>query len=154
MKSRMSLKSKRNLRYLDVKEDINSYCILDEDSDLDDAQLSCFGYNDNINENSANNNQITLSNFNSEYIELPKNLTLTKEPNEDRSNNNNLRYFIKSKSSGLSGGAIAGIIIALVVAVAIVVALIFYFRKKERTPYLNDVQVQDSMKNLKLNDKI
>ena len=154
MKSRMSLKSKRNLRYLDVEEDINSYCILDEDSDLDDAQLSCFGYNDNINENSANNNQITLSNFNSEYIELPKNLTLTKEPNEDRSNNNNLRYFIKSKSSGLSGGAIAGIIIALVVAVAIVVALIFYFRKKERTPYLNDVQVQDSMKNLKLNDKI
>ena len=154
MKSRMSLKSKRNLRYLDVKEDINSYCILDEDSDLDDAQLSCFGYNDNINENSANNNQITLSNFNSEYIELPKNLILTKEPNEDRSNNNNLRYFIKSKSSGLSGGAIAGIIIALVVAVAIVVALIFYFRKKERTPYLNDVQVQDSMKNLKVNDKI
>ena len=154
MKSRMSLKSKRNLRYLDVEEDINSYCILDEDSDLDDAQLSCFGYNDNINENSANNNQITLSNFNSEYIELPKNLTLTKEPNEDRSNNNNLRYFIKSKSSGLSGGAIAGIIIALVVAVAIVVALIFYFRKKERTPYLNDVQVQDSMKNLKVNDKL
>ena len=161
MKLRMKLKSKGNLRNLDVEEDTGSYCLIDDDSDLDNAQLSCYGNNDNIDENTEKNNEITLSNFTSDYIELPENLSITNstegnEPNSNNNGNNASRYFMKSKSSGLSGGAIAGIVIACVAVFAIVISLMLYFRKKSNVPNPNQTtnEVTDSVNHLKISDKI
>ena len=158
MKSKMKLKSKGNLRNLDVEEDTGSYCLIDDESNSDNVQLSCYGNNDNIDENTE---KITLSNFTSDYIELPENLSITNstEGNESNSNNNGnnaSRYFMKSKSSGLSGGAIAGIVIACVAVFAIVISLILYFRKKSNVPNPNQTtnEVTDSVNHLKTSDKI
>ena len=158
MKLRMKLKSKGNLRNLDVEEDTGSYCLIDDESNSDNVQLSCYGNNDNIDENTE---KITLSNFTSDYIELPENLSVTNstegnEPNSNNNGNNANRYFMKSKSSGLSGGAIAGIVIACVAVLAIVISLMLYFRKKSNVPNPNQTtnEVTDSVNHLKISDKI
>ena len=156
MKLRMKLKSKGNLRNLDVEEDTGSYCLIDDESNSDNVQLSCYGNNDNIDENTE---KITLSNFTSDYIELPENLSVANSTkgNEPSSNNNNgNRYFMRSNSSGLSGGAIAGIVIACVAVLAIVISLMLYFRKKSNVPNPNQTtnEVTDSVNHLKISDKI
>ena len=156
MKLRMKLKSKGNLRNLDVEEDTGSYCLIDDESNSDNVQLSCYGNNDNIDENTE---KITLSNFTSDYIELPENLSVANSTkgNEPSSNNNNgNRYFMRSNSSGLSGGAIAVIAIACVAVLAIVISLILYFRKKSNVPNPNQTtnEVTDSVNHLKISDKI
>ena len=156
MKLRMKLKSKGNLRNLDVEEDTGSYCLIDDESNSDNVQLSCYGNNDNIDENTE---KITLSNFTSDYIELPEDLSVTNSTkgNEPSSNNNNgNRYFMRSNSSGLSGGAIAGIAIACVAVLAIVISLMLYFRKKSNVPNPNQTtnEVTDSVNHLKISDKI
>ena len=159
MKLRMKLKSKGNLRNLDVEEDTGSYCLIDDESNSDNVQLSCYGNNDNIDENTE---KITLSNFTSDYIELPENLSVANSTkgNEPSSNNNNgnnaNRYFMKSNSSGLSGGAIAGIVITCVAVLAIVISLMLYFRKKSNVPNPNQAtnEVTDSVNHLKISDKI
>ena len=156
MKLRMKLKSKGNLRNLDVEEDTGSYCLIDDESNSDNVQLSCYGNNDNIDENTE---KITLSNFTSDYIELPEDLSVTNSTkgNEPSSNNNNgNRYFMRSNSSGLSGGAIAGIVITCVAVLAIVISLMLYFRKKSNVPNPNQTtnEVTDSVNHLKISDKI
>ena len=158
MKLKMKLKSKGNLRNLDVEEDTGSYCLIDDESNSDNVQLSCYGNNDNIDENTE---KITLSNFTSDYIELPENLSINNstegnEPNSNNNGNNANRYFMKSKSSGLSGGAIAGIVIACVAVFAIVISLMLYFRKKSNVPNPNQTtnEVTDSVNHLKISDKI
>ena len=158
MKSKMKLKSKGNLRNLDVEEDTGSYCLIDDESNSDNVQLSCYGNNDNIDENTE---KITLSNFTSDYIELPENLSITNstegnEPNSNNNGNNANRYFMRSNSSGLSGGAIAGIVIACVAVFAIVISLMLYFRKKSNVPNPNQTtnEVTDSVNHLKISDKI
>ena len=156
MKSKMKLKSKGNLRNLEVEEDTGSYCLIDDESNSDNVQLSCYGNNDNIDENTE---KITLSNFTSDYIELPESLSINNstEGNKPSSNNNNVnRYFMRSNSSGLSGGAIAGIVIACVAVLAIVISLILYFRKKSNVPNPNQTtnEVTDSVNHLKISDKI
>ena len=156
MKLRMKLKSKGNLRNLDVEEDTGSYCLIDDESNSDNVQLSCYGNNDNIDENTE---KITLSNFTSDYIELPENLSVANSTkgNEPSSNNNNgNRYFMRSNSSGLSGGAIAGIVITCVAVLAIVISLMLYFRKKSNVPNPNQStnEVTDSVNHLKISDKI
>ena len=158
MKLKMKLKSKGNLRNLDVEEDTGSYCLIDDESNSDNVQLSCYGNNDNIDENTE---KITLSNFTSDYIELPENLSITNstegnEPNSNNNGNNANRYFMRSNSSGLSGGAIAGIVIACVAVLAIVISLMLYFRKKSNVPNPNQTtnEVTDSVNHLKISDKI
>ena len=156
MKLKMKLKSKGNLRNLEVEEDTGSYCLIDDESNSDNVQLSCYGNNDNIDENTE---KITLSNFTSDYIELPESLSINNstEGNKPSSNNNNVnRYFMRSNSSGLSGGAIAGIVIACVAVLAIVISLILYFRKKSNVPNPNQTtnEVTDSVNHLKISDKI
>ena len=158
MKLRMKLKSKGNLRNLDVEEDTGSYCLIDDESNSDNVQLSCYGNNDNIDENTE---KITLSNFTSDYIELPENLSVANstkgnEPSSNNNGNNANRYFMRSNSSGLSGGAIAGIVIACVAVLAIVISLMLYFRKKSNVPNPNQTtnEVTDSVNHLKISDKI
>ncbi len=63
---------------------------------------------------------------------------------------------MKSKSSGLSGGAIAGIVIACVAVIAITVTLILYSRKKSDAPnQSHDSNItKDSINHFRISDKI
>ncbi len=144
---KMALKSKINLRSLDTEDNVDCFCLLEDDTDRNSTRFSCFGYNDNIDKNT----EITLSNFTSEYIDdLPSNLTIKNksedpEPNnsEDKSNKDNMddyrRYFTKGSNSGLSGGAIAGIVIACIALVAIIAALIYFLRNKSMNKRMYDI---------------
>ena len=145
------------LRLLDTPEDVNTYCLLGDATDKSNVKFTCFGYNDNLDENS----QITLGNFTSEYINFNESLSLPYPPQNYQPNNEALEpndandadangkiYYSRSSDSGLSAGAIAGIIIACVAAVAIAVTVVLLLRKKKKDqkPY----EISDSVHNLQV----
>ena len=156
--AKMVLKE-NTLRFLDIEEDVNSYCLLEDKTDPSKVKFNCFGYSDSINENS----EISLSDFSSKNIKnIPKNLTLAKEPKatdepvpptDDINNYNKNAYYSRSGSSGLSGGAIAGIIIACVAVAGIATAAAVYFMKKKKSN--NSYDISDSVHKLDLpNNKV
>jgi len=156
--AKMVLKE-NTLRFLDIEEDVNSYCLLEDKTDPSKVKFNCFGYSDSINENS----EISLSDFSSKNIKnIPKNLTLAKEPKatdepvpptDDINNYNKNAYYSRSGSSGLSGGAIAGIIIACVAVAGIATAAAVYFTKKKKSN--NSYDISDSVHKLDLpNNKV
>ena len=156
--AKMVLKE-NTLRFLDIEEDVNSYCLLEDKTDPSKVKFNCFGYSDSINENS----EISLSDFSSKNIKnIPKNLTLAKEPKatdepvpptDDINNYNKNAYYSRSGSSGLSGGAIAGIIIACVAVAGIATAAAVYFMKKKKSD--NSYDISDSVHKLDLpNNKV
>ena len=133
-----------SLRFLDNEldkgEEVDTYCIPDNSSKLkDDISLNCNGYSNIINEQNKNN-KLMITNIKSDYINISENTYIYEEENRPIENNstentdnhdtNVYHYLKKSKSSGLSGGAIAGIIIGSVASVAIIVTLIICLRKK------------------------
>ena len=133
-----------SLRFLDNEldkgEEVDTYCIPDNSSKLkDDISLNCNGYSNIINEQNKNN-KLMITNIKSDYINISENTYIYEEENRPIENNstentdnhdtNVYHYLKKSKSSGLSGGAIAGIIIGSVALVAIIVTLIICLRKK------------------------
>ena len=145
------------LRLLDTPEDVNTYCLLGDATDKSNVKFTCFGYNDNLDENS----QITLSNFTSEYINFNESLSLPYPPQNYQPNNEALEpndandadangkiYYSRSSDSGLSAGAIAGIIIACVAAVAIAVTVVLLLRKKKKDQ--KSYEISDSVHNLQV----
>ena len=151
-----------SLRFLDNEldkgEEVDTYCIPDNSSKLkDDIPLDCFGYSNIINEQNKNS-KLMISNINSDYINISENTYIYEEANHPIENNStennptentdnpgiNVYHFLKkSKSSGLSGGAIAGIIIGSVASVAIIVTLIICLRKKPNKIENNSSSIVD-----------
>ena len=156
VKAKVITKS-NGLRLLDTPEDVNTYCLLGDATDKSNVKFTCFGYNDNLDENS----QITLGNFTSEYINFNESLSLPYPPQNYQPNNEGLEpndandadangkiYYSRSSDSGLSAGAIAGIIIACVAAVAIVVTVVLLLRKKKKDQ--KSYEISDSVHNLQV----
>ena len=156
VKAKVITKS-NGLRLLDTPEDVNTYCLLGDATDKSNVKFTCFGYNDNLDENS----QITLSNFTSEYINFNESLSLPYPPQNYQPNNEALEpndandadangkiYYSRSSDSGLSAGAIAGIIIACVAAVAIAVTVVLLLRKKKKDQ--KSFEISDSVHNLQV----
>ena len=156
VKAKVITKS-NGLRLLDTPEDVNTYCLLGDATDKSNVKFTCFGYNDNLDENS----QITLSNFTSEYINFNESLSLPYPPQNYQPNNEALEpndandadangkiYYSRSSDSGLSAGAIAGIIIACVAAVAIAVTVVLLLRKKKKDQ--KSYEISDSVHNLQV----
>ena len=156
VKAKVITKS-NGLRLLDTPEDVNTYCLLGDATDKSNVKFTCFGYNDNLDENS----QITLSNFTSEYINFNEGLSLPYPPQNYQPNNEALEpndandadangkiYYSRSSDSGLSAGAIAGIIIACVAAVAIAVTVVLLLRKKKKDQ--KSYEISDSVHNLQV----
>ena len=132
--------TKKNLRFLIIEEDVDTYCLLEDNSYLHDAVFTCYGYSDSIDQNS----EISLGNFTSEYIEdLPDDIT-------DKNITDKNLIFAKSKSSGINSKVIIGIVIAIVGFLAIVTIIIVKcLRKKKNNPAvynkgdsINQLQVQ------------
>ena len=156
VKAKVITKS-NGLRLLDTPEDVNTYCLLGDATDKSNVKFTCFGYNDNLDENS----QITLGNFTSEYINFNESLSLPYPPQNYQPNNEGLEpndandadangkiYYSRSSDSGLSAGAIAGIIIACVAAVAIAVTVVLLLRKKKKDQ--KSYEISDSVHNLQV----
>ena len=138
----------RNLRFLDTEEEVDTFCLLENDTDRDNALFNCSGFNDNINEKNANN-EISLGNFTSDYIQLPENLAITNGQEDTKENTNayGANFIRLSKSSGLTGGAIAGIVIACVAVLAIVMTIVICLRKNSNKPIPN---TSESINNLQI----
>jgi hypothetical protein len=154
MKVRMFIR-RGNLRFLDSEEEVDSYCV---PTDSDPEELNCFGYSDKIDENSKNN-EITIGNFTSEYVpDIPKDFSITGDPEpsdttEPYNGGTSInKFFSRSNSSGLSGGAIAGIVIACVAVIAIVSAVVIFLRKKSNVPNVNETS--ESIQNFQISNKV
>ena len=134
-----------NLRRLaDENENIESYCILNDESNDEDNTFGCFAFPDNINELEDPEG---IQNITSDYIDVPKDVPESNGGNNGGNNdgnndgnstvpddNNNyytgMNSFKSTKGRSLSGGAIAGIVIACVAVIAIIAALLIYSRGK------------------------
>ena len=142
-----------NLRRLaDENENIESYCILNDESNDEDNTFGCFAFPDNINELEDPEG---IQNITSDYIDVPKDVPESNDGNNGGNNggnndgnndgnstvpddNNNyytgMNSFKSTKGRSLSGGAIAGIVIACVAVIAIIAALLIYSRGKVVRP--------------------
>ena len=142
----------RHLRFLDSEEEVDTYCL---PTDSDPEKFNCFGYSDNLDEKSKDN-EVIIGNITSDYVpNIPSDITITSAPEAAESTDtpiNTNKYFAKSNNSGLSGGAIAGIVIACVAAVAIVATLVILLRKKSKIPNVNETS--ETIHNLNVTDKI
>ena len=123
--------TKKNSRFSTIEEDVDTYCLLEDNSYLHDAVFTCYGYSDSIDQNS----EITLGNFTSEYIEdLPDDIT-------DKNITDENLIFAKSKSSGINSKVIIGIVIAIVGFLAIVTIIIVKcLRKKKNNPAVYNIE--------------
>ncbi len=115
--------AKHNLRRLDDYEDVDSYCLLNDETNSEDNVFQCYAYPDKINEMEKPEG---IENIKSEYITVQSNST---EPDDDYFNSG-INNFKTKNGSGLSGGAIAGIVIACVAVLAIIIGIVIYVRKK------------------------
>ena len=126
----------QNLRRLvDENENIDSYCLLNDESNEEDNTFDCFAYPDNINELE---NLEGIQNITSEYINVPDGAGENNNGNSTEPDNNNynvgINNFKTKKGKPLSGGAIAGIVLACVAVLAIIIGLIIYSKSKVVQP--------------------
>ena len=104
-----------NLRNLDDSEDVDSYCLLNNETNSEDNVFQCYAYPDKLNETEIPEG---IEDIKSEYITVPQ---------DDYSGINNFKI---KKRSGLSGGAIAGIVLACVAVLATLIGVLIYARRK------------------------
>jgi hypothetical protein len=125
-----------NLRRLaDENENIDSYCLLKDETNEEDNIFDCFAYPDNINELE---NLEGIQNITSDYIYVQDGAGEYNNGNSTEPDNDNyivgINNFKTKKGESLSGGAIAAIVIACIAVLAIVIGLLIYFRSKVVPP--------------------
>ena len=136
-----------NLRRLaDENENIESYCLLDDESNDEDNIFSCFAYSDNITELEDLEG---IQNITSDYIDIN-----SAEP-DDNEYNFGINSFKIKKRNSLSGGAIAGMVLASIAVVAIIAAAFVYSKRKfVKTPNQeSSLNSFNSINVLKTNEK-
>ena len=124
----------QNLRRLvDENENIDSYCLLNDESNEEDNTFDCFAYPDNINELE---NLEGIQNITSDYINVPDGAGENNNGNSTVPDNYNvgINNFKTKKGKPLSGGAIAGIVLSCIAVLAIIIGLIIYSKSKVVQP--------------------
>ena len=135
-----NVKYKKNGTNEETEEELDSYCILKDASNKDNAQFECFAFPENIGSVSD------VNRISSNYITVPGNTT-------EENYNNGVNFYRKGKSSGrLSAGAIIGIILGcLAVLIAIILTIICVNKSRAATaavPYVSTVT--DSHNNIQV----
>ena len=99
---------------------MDSYCILEDDDDKDNAKFKCYAYTEN------------MTSYNNTDEELVSNYMVFSDSSSNSTDNGNSgAYFNRKKSSGgLSGGAIAGIIIGCLAVLIAIIATIICVNKR------------------------
>ena len=136
-----------NLRLLETDEEVDTYCVLENETNIENATFNCYGYNDNINEENANN-KITINNFTSEFVQLPENVSTTNKPENETDKAILYHRLFRNKTSKLPGGAIAAIVICCVAVLAIAIAMIIITRNK----FNKQNDIEESQNNLKISE--
>lgn len=120
-------------------EEVDSYCLLVDNSDVNDVKLKCYGYTDNITSiDSSNGNAI--DSLSSNYITISNSTDSGDVETQtiDTTPNNTVffrNYYRKGASSGLKAGAIVAIVLAcLAVLAAVIIVLALINRKKVAAP--------------------
>ena len=103
--------------------DTDSYCVVEDSSDVNNVIFNCYSYFDSI-----DGGEYELADMFSNYINIPKN------DNNSTDINRNYRYsyFKTSGKKSLSTGAIVGIILACVAAVAIIGGVVFCLKNSAK----------------------
>ena len=115
--------------------EVESFCLLEDDSDDENNKFNCFGYPENPEILNDTNPTINLE---SEYLSningtdnSDEASDETEETTEQATNQVSRNIFSrKTSEGGLSAGAIVGIILASLVAVAAVIGAIIFLNKK------------------------
>ena len=115
--------------------EVESFCLLEDDSDDENNKFNCFGYPENLEILNDTNPTINLE---SEYLSningtdnSDETSDETEETTEQTTNQVSRNIFSrKTSEGGLSAGAIVGIILASLVAVAAVIGAIIFLNKK------------------------
>ena len=117
------IKVKYNSSNVEKEEELDSYCVLDDGNDKENAKFKCYAYTEDMTSFNGTDDEIKSS-----YITF-SNSNSTTPDNED--NGRSGTYFNRNKSSGgLGAGAIVGIIIACIaVLLAIILTIVCVSRR-------------------------
>ena len=120
----------------DTEEEVDSYCILEDGTDKENAKFKCYAFPEDI-ESVSETNVVS-----SEYIKLPRNTT-------EYNNGGGVNFYRKRSGRKLSAGAIVGIILGcLAVLIAIIIACLCIKRTSQAAvaaPFENITESHNKM---------
>ena len=119
-------KVKYNSSNVEKEEELDSYCVLEDDNDRDNARFKCYAYTENMTSFSEADDDIKSS-----YIIIADSNS-TEPDNGDKGKSGT--YFNRKKSSGgLGAGAIVGIILACLAVLIAIICTIVCLNKRAST---------------------
>ena len=123
-----NVQSKLNLYNLEESGqiDVDSYCIEEDRTDINNVIFNCFSYLDSVDEGNYE-----LENMTSNYIKIENPISNNNTGSTSNSTNGyGNSYFHRSKKKHLSAGAIVGIILGSIAALAIIIGIIILATRK------------------------
>ena len=120
------IKVKYNSSNVEKEEELDSYCVLEDDNDRDNARFKCYAYTEDMTSFSEADDDIKSS-----YIIIAD--SNSSEP-DNGDNGKSGTYFNRKKSSGgLGAGAIVGIILACLAVLIAIICTIVCLNKRAST---------------------
>jgi DNA repair exonuclease SbcCD ATPase subunit len=117
-------KVKYNSSNVEKEEELDSYCVLEDDNDRDNARFKCYAYTEDMTSFSEADDDIKSS-----YI-----IIADSNSTDNGDNGKSGTYFNRKKSSGgLGAGAIVGIIIACLAVLIAIICTIVCLNKRAST---------------------
>ena len=117
-------KVKYNSSNVEKEEELDSYCVLEDDNDRDNARFKCYAYTEDMTSFSEADDDIKSS-----YI-----IIADSNSTDNGDNGKSGSYFNRKKSSGgLGAGAIVGIIIACLAVLIAIICTIVCLNKRAST---------------------
>ena len=117
-------KVKYNSSNVEKEEELDSYCVLEDDNDRDNARFKCYAYTEDMTNFSEADDDIKSS-----YI-----IIADSNSTDNGDNGKSGTYFNRKKSSGgLGAGAIVGIIIACLAVLIAIICTIVCLNKRAST---------------------
>lgn len=117
-------KVKYNSSNVEKEEELDTYCVLEDDNDRDNARFKCFAYTED------------MTSFNEADNDIKSNYIIIADSNSTDNGDNGKTgaYFNRNKSSGgLGAGAIVGIIIACLAVLIAIICTIVCLNKRAST---------------------
>lgn len=117
-------KVKYNSSNVEKEEELDSYCVLEDDNDRDNARFKCYAYTED------------MTSFNEADDDIKSNYIIIADSNstDNGDNGKSGTYFNRNKSSGgLGAGAIVGIIIACLAVLIAIICTIVCLNKRAST---------------------
>ena len=122
-------KVKYNSSNVEKEEELDSYCVLEDDNDRDNARFKCYAYTENMTSFSEADDDIKSS-----YIIIADSNSTEPDNGDNGKSGKSGTYFNRKKSSGgLGAGAIVGIILACLAVLIAIICTIVCLNKRAST---------------------